>query len=203
MTAQVTTTRPTGAFRTPRPTVGMVVFNPADGTVLYGTKHGWNSDKKAYCDYHELPQGGIDPGENALQAAYRELREETGLTRDEVARIDQLDEPLPYTNHKGQVNMYWFLFQLKPGVSPQRANLHRASEKDEFIALKWATLHGVKTIIQIGGLKWDSYAPMAAEFGPLIAEITAQHTAAARQRAAQVEAMWRQRQLEQMAGGIQ
>ena len=30
-------------------------------------------------NYHDLPKGKVDPGENELQAAVRELQEETGL----------------------------------------------------------------------------------------------------------------------------
>ena len=39
-----------------------------------------------------LPGGRIDPGENAAQAALRELAEEVGLTRDETAVLGCLDD---------------------------------------------------------------------------------------------------------------
>ena len=32
----------------------------------------------------QMPQGGIDPGEDIMQAALRELEEETGITADKV-----------------------------------------------------------------------------------------------------------------------
>ena len=33
-------------------------------------------------DAWQMPQGGIDPGENAEDAAFRELKEETGVIKD-------------------------------------------------------------------------------------------------------------------------
>ena len=35
-----------------------------------------------------MPQGGIDPGESAVEAAFRELREETGIEKAEIMGID-------------------------------------------------------------------------------------------------------------------
>jgi len=55
-----------------------VVLTDADGRVLL--LHITEPQHPDVDDCWELPGGGIDPGENVLQAAQRELVEETGLT---------------------------------------------------------------------------------------------------------------------------
>ncbi len=44
----------------------------------------------------QMPQGGIDPGEDAREAALRELREETGVTEDLVSIIAQSADWITY-----------------------------------------------------------------------------------------------------------
>lgn len=44
----------------------------------------------------QLPQGGIDAGETPVQAAYRELQEETGLTPGEVELLGEVPGWLVY-----------------------------------------------------------------------------------------------------------
>jgi 8-oxo-dGTP pyrophosphatase MutT (NUDIX family) len=62
----------------------------------------------------DLPKGKIDPGEDSLQAAMREIEEETGVTGL------QLQEPLPCTWHiypeKGEMVLktgWWYAFATK------------------------------------------------------------------------------------------
>lgn len=75
----------------------------------------------------QLPQGGVDPGENAVEAAWRELSEETGLTRADVRLVSELPEWIVYEwppelrtatrkfgdSVRGQAQK-WFLFGVIP-----------------------------------------------------------------------------------------
>lgn len=47
-------------------------------------------------DWWQMPQGGVDEGEDLHQAALRELAEETGVRAELVDIIGALDEPLRY-----------------------------------------------------------------------------------------------------------
>ncbi len=62
-----------------RPCVGILLFNP-QGHVFVG-------ERLDHPGAWQLPQGGIDPGENVEQAAFRELLEETGTDHAELLRI--------------------------------------------------------------------------------------------------------------------
>jgi putative (di)nucleoside polyphosphate hydrolase len=68
----------------------------------------------------QLPQGGLERGESPERAVWREVEEETGLTRERLELIGRLDEPLAYElpeawrsgrTGRGQV-IYWFFFRL-------------------------------------------------------------------------------------------
>ncbi|MBB5753496.1 RNA pyrophosphohydrolase [Prosthecomicrobium pneumaticum] len=60
-----------------RPCVGTVVFN-RDGLVWIGERSA-NAELTPGDPVWQLPQGGIDPGEDPLEAARRELYEETSI----------------------------------------------------------------------------------------------------------------------------
>jgi len=68
----------------------------------------------------QLPQGGLDAGEEPLQAALRETFEETGIPENALKLLDAYPEPLAYElpvsarsvrNGRGQAQ-YWFLFRF-------------------------------------------------------------------------------------------
>ncbi len=64
---------------------GVVVVDDEDRVLLVG-QHRYTLDAYSW----ELPEGGVPPGESALEGARRELREETGVEADqwrELARI--------------------------------------------------------------------------------------------------------------------
>ena len=68
----------------------------------------------------QLPQGGLDMGEEPLRAALRETFEETGIPENDLELLDAYPEPLAYElpasarsvrNGRGQAQ-YWFLFRF-------------------------------------------------------------------------------------------
>ena len=98
-----------------RPCAGIMVIN-ADREILVGKRIDMPSD------HWQMPQGGIDKGEEALAAAKRELLEEIGT--DKVSLIQELDEWVTYDlpahligkvwkgRYRGQ-KQRWFLFQFE------------------------------------------------------------------------------------------
>lgn len=65
-----------------RPCVGVVLFN-REGRVWIGRRRDKANDEGAG-QWWQMPQGGIDSGEDPARAALRELKEETGVVSAEV-----------------------------------------------------------------------------------------------------------------------
>jgi putative (di)nucleoside polyphosphate hydrolase len=58
-------------------------------------------------DWWQMPQGGIDEGEDVREAALRELAEETGIAAEWIAVLKQLDEPLRYDLPEDLIGKLW------------------------------------------------------------------------------------------------
>jgi len=78
--------------------VGVVLLN-SNNNVFVGKRI--DNPKK----FWQMPQGGIEKNENALNAAKRELEEETGVTS--VKLIKELDEWLIYNLPKNLLGKIW------------------------------------------------------------------------------------------------
>lgn len=76
-----------------RPNVGIVLFNHA-GLVFAGTAVGDGPEAVQPGFEWQFPQGGIDPDEDIVVAARRELREETGI--EEVSLLAVTEDWWPY-----------------------------------------------------------------------------------------------------------
>jgi putative (di)nucleoside polyphosphate hydrolase len=77
-----------------RPNVGVALFN-RDGRVLIAKRIGDDGPETIEPGHEwQMPQGGIDPGEDPGTAAQRELLEETGVSS--VAMLSSIPEWLTY-----------------------------------------------------------------------------------------------------------
>jgi putative (di)nucleoside polyphosphate hydrolase len=88
----------------------------------------------------QFAQGGLDLEEEPIEAAWRELGEETGLGPDHVVAVAEFPEwvlyeyPLELRTPKGRRGQAhrWFLFDAL------HANIEPTPDNNEFVAWKWA-----------------------------------------------------------------
>ncbi len=117
--------------------VGAIIVNDAGKVLAFRRK---NSD-----DAWQLPQGGLDKSEQALDGIVREVFEETGLADGELQLIAEhplwlayeFPEDISASMHfRGQVHK-WFLFRL--GAAYSDSHLARSTD-EEFDAWSWLTI---------------------------------------------------------------
>ena len=84
-----------------RPCVGVMLVNN-EGRVFVGRR----IDNREG-DWWQMPQGGVDEGEDLKGAALRELAEETGAKADHVTLIQQSREPIRYDLPEDLVGKLW------------------------------------------------------------------------------------------------
>jgi putative (di)nucleoside polyphosphate hydrolase len=117
-----------------------------------------------------MPQGGVDKGEKTLDAAVRELWEETGVTENLITVEAESRELIPYDlpialvpnvwkgRYRGQ-EQKWFLMRFH-GSNDQ---INIATEHPEFSAWKW--LPKDELVANIVPFKREVYTQVLAEFG--------------------------------------
>jgi putative (di)nucleoside polyphosphate hydrolase len=151
-----------------RPCAGLMIVN-RQGQAFVGKRidtkdSGW----------WQMPQGGIDDGEDVLAAALRELAEETGLSPDKVSILAQSSEELFYDlppelvgtlwggRYLGQ-RQIWFLLRFEGEDSDIALDAH---DPPEFCEWRWIDPQQLPELII--PFKVDIYRAVLAEFLPLL-----------------------------------
>ncbi len=103
-------------------------------------------------NFWQMPQGGVDDGEDFLNAAYRELEEETSIKN--VKLISELEGFITYNlpdrllgiiwkgKYKGQ-KQKWFLMRYL-GKDDE---INIKTKKPEFLAWKWVDLKEITKLV--------------------------------------------------------
>ena len=154
-----------------RPGVGVMLVN-TDGLVFVGQRI--DSSLEAW----QMPQGGVDPGEEPEQAALRELEEETGIAPRHIALVARSAAPYDYDlppdligtiwkgRYRGQ-RQHWFLAQFLGSD----ADVNIATAHPEFRTWRWAPVDQLPDLIV--PFKRALYTALVEEFAPQIARLRA------------------------------
>jgi putative (di)nucleoside polyphosphate hydrolase len=151
-----------------RPCVGVMLVN-AQGRAFVGKR----IDNKEG-DFWQMPQGGVDEGEDPGRAVLRELWEETGAAAEHVEVVTRLPRELFYElpdNLKGKLwggrylgqRQTWYLARFTGNDGDIDLEAH---DPPEFFEWKWVDPDLLPELIV--PFKREVYAAIVAGFGPLI-----------------------------------
>ncbi|BAT58651.1 RNA pyrophosphohydrolase [Variibacter gotjawalensis] len=155
-----------------RPNAGIALFN-RDGLVLIAKRLRDDGPERIYPGHEwQMPQGGVDPNEDFLQAAYRELREET-----QVISVDYLAEtewfaydfppyhgpPHRFSVFRGQ-RQKWFAMRFTGDDSEIDISVDGSGDPPEFSDWRWEKLDRVAELVV--PFRRDVYRNVAQQFAP-------------------------------------
>ena len=103
-------------------------------------------------DFWQMPQGGVNDGEDFLTAAYRELQEETSIKNVEL--IEEIEGTITYElpknllgiiwkgKYKGQ-KQKWFLMRFLGNDN----EINIKTKKPEFLEWKWIDIDKITDVV--------------------------------------------------------
>ena len=122
-------------------------------------------------NYWQMPQGGVDEGENFYDAALRELEEETSIKN--VTLIKEIEGYISYNlpdyllgiiwkgKYKGQ-NQKWYIFRFE-GIDKE---INVNTKKPEFFEWKWINVNDLTKVVV--HFKLDVYKKIQSEIKDFI-----------------------------------
>ncbi|HRK64089.1 MAG TPA: RNA pyrophosphohydrolase [Terricaulis sp.] len=146
-----------------RPNVGLALFH-REGLVFLGKRAGAEGPYQ-----WQMPQGGVDRGESAAEAAFRELEEEIGVKPAHAELLEETADWLYYDfpmdvrkklsrgRYRGQ-RQKWFAFRFKGRDSDIRLDTHTPEISD----WRWAPLETAPDLVI--PFKRDIYQEIAQRF---------------------------------------
>jgi len=157
-----------------RPCVGVMLINPA-GLVFVGKRSDSDDAPEGSGQWWQMPQGGLDEGEEPEAAARRELEEETGVTRARfITRTRQwyaYDLPAHLIGkvwqgrYRGQRQL-WFAARFE-GEESEIDLVPKPGHEREFDAWKWVPLERLPGLVV--AFKRPVYEAVIEEFKPILA----------------------------------
>ena len=122
-------------------------------------------------NFWQMPQGGVDKGEDVLTAAYRELEEETSIKN--VKLIKEINKITTYIlpehllgiiwkgKYKGQ-KQKWFLMRFLGNDT----EINIKTDKPEFLEWKWIDLESITDVVV--DFKLEVYKTLKREIKKII-----------------------------------
>jgi putative (di)nucleoside polyphosphate hydrolase len=156
-----------------RPCVGVMVLN-RDGLAFIGRR----TDGPEHVDLThvwQMPQGGIDKGEDPWPAALRELQEETSITS--VKKLAEVPDWLAYDlpkdiadhvwkgRYRGQTQK-WYALRFTGDESEINILEPVGGHKPEFVEWRWEPMRNLPDLVI--GFKRDVYQKVVTAFAHLV-----------------------------------
>ncbi len=137
-----------------RPCVGLMVINRAGLVFIGRRKNGLEHVDATHA--WQMPQGGVDPGEDPWPAALRELREETSIRS--VEKLAEIPEWLAYDiprdlvgqawkgKYRGQ-RQKWFALRFSGDESEINIAHPEGAHKPEFTDWRWEPMKNLPGLV--------------------------------------------------------
>ena len=138
-----------------RPCIGVALFNRG-GRVWIGRRADAPGEAEGAGTWWQMPQGGIDEGEDPYPAALRELYEETSIKSvDKIGEVkDWLTYDIPRNivgqawkgKYRGQ-KQKWFALRFTGKDGEINVLSPGGGHKPEFVEWRWEPMHNLPNLI--------------------------------------------------------